>query len=165
MRRLESTTTYQIAARPVRKYRAHTPSVGYRAQTVDRLERGFPVEVFIKISGGKIPLTGQKESMKSSRANSHMGGGKSKSKKSGSHAHSVHVKRGHKGGFIVVHHPKPGADAGLGQDEEHPIANMDDLHAHMDSAMGDQPPMEPAAPPAAAAGPAAGPAQAPPAGM
>ena len=94
-----------------------------------------------------------------------MGGGKSKGKsksKSGSHAHSMHIKRGHKGGFIAVHHSESGDPA---EDQNNPIANMNDLHAHLDSAMGDQPAMEPAAPPAAAAGPAAGPAQAPPAGM
>lgn len=91
-----------------------------------------------------------------------MGGGKSKSKsksKSGPHAHSMHVIRGHSGGFVAVHH----SDSGDPQDDQnHPIANMDDLHAHMDQAMGDQPPMQAAAPTPA---PQAGVGQAPPAGM
>ncbi len=94
-----------------------------------------------------------------------MGGGKSKSKKSGSksssHAHSMHIRRGAKGGFIAVHHPEPGGEDM--SDQEHPVANMDDLHAHMDQAMGDQPPMQAAAPAPTAVGPAAG--GAPPAGM
>lgn len=98
--------------------------------------------------------------MKSSRSTSHMGGGKKKSGKSSSHAHSMHIRRGHKGGFIAVHHAEPGAEDM--QDQEHPLPDIDALKAHLQDSMGDQPPAEPpasmaqAGPGPGAAGPAAG---------
>lgn len=84
------------------------------------------------------------------------GGGKKKSgSKSSSHAHSMHVKRGHRGGFIAVHHSGP-EDPG-GADQEHPLPDMAALQAHMQDSMGDQPPAEPPASMAQAGPPAGGP--------
>jgi len=101
--------------------------------------------------------------MKSSRANSHMGGGKSKSKKSGSKPHSIHVRRAKSGGFVAEHHHKMADDGSMPETEEHVLPDLQSLQSHMQENMGDQPPA-PMTPPAAAgpAGPAAGGA---PAGM
>ena len=92
-----------------------------------------------------------------------MGGGKSKGKsKSSSRAHSMHIRRGAKGGFIATHHSDSGDPA---DDQEHPISDLASLHSNLDGAMGDQPPMQAPAP-APVAGPSAGAGgAAPPAGM
>ena len=84
------------------------------------------------------------------------GGAKSKSSKSKSHRpHSLHVKRGKSGGFIVTHHHAPADDGTQEPDEDHVVGSMDDLHQHMDDAMGDQGPAPSAAPePVAQAAPA-----------
>ena len=112
------------------------------------------------------------EKHSSSRAHSVLGGhGKAKSK-GGKKPHEIHIRRGHKGGFIVRHTHKPDPDTGvMPEEEEHPISDINSLHDHVDQAMGDQPPM-PAAPApdmsqAGPAGPGAGapPPAAPPAGM
>ena len=103
--------------------------------------------------------------MKSSRANSHMGGGKSKSKSksSGKKPHSMHVKRGHSGGFVVTHHHQPDESGAMAEPEDHVVPDMASLQDHLQAGMGDQPPA-PMTPPAAA-GPAAGAGGALPAGM
>lgn len=83
---------------------------------------------------------------KSSRAKSAMGGKKSSSK-SGKKPHSMHVRRGHSGGFVVTHHHMPD-ESGIGMpDEEHVVPDMQSLHDHMDSSMGDQGPAPVAPPP------------------
>ena len=78
-----------------------------------------------------------KESHGSSRSKAVLGGkGKSKSK-GGKHPHELHIRRGAKGGFISRHSYKPDADTGVSpEDEEHPIADMDSLHDHLDQSMG-----------------------------
>jgi hypothetical protein len=78
-----------------------------------------------------------------SRAKSALSGGH---KKSGGKPHSIHVRRGHSGGFVATHHHKPGEDGSMQEPEEHVIPDIDSLNQHMASNMGDQPPA-PAAPP------------------
>lgn len=93
-----------------------------------------------------------------SRAKAVLGGkGKSKSK-SGKKPHSIHVKRGKSGGFIVTHHHAPD-DAGVTPEpEDHVVPDLDSLHQHVDDSMGDQGPApvpEPPTPDASAGGSAA----------
>ena len=106
-----------------------------------------------------------KESHSNSRSKAALGGKKSKGKSG--HAHSVHIKRGKSGGFVVTHHQEPNADGPADMPEDHVVGSMDDLHQHLDQAMGDQPPAPSSAPPEMAqAGPApAGPAPAAQPGM
>ena len=107
--------------------------------------------------------------MAESRAKAGMGGKKSSSKKkSGKKPHEIHIKRGHSGGFLVRHSHKPDADTGeTPEDEEHVVPSIEDLHNHIDEAMGDQQSAQAAPPePSPAAAPAAAPAPAaPPQGM
>jgi hypothetical protein len=112
-----------------------------------------------------------------SRAHSVMGGThKSKSKsKSGKKPHSMHIRRGKSGGFIVQHHHEPD-DAGMTPPpDDHVVPDMASLQSHIADNMGDQgaapapapPPdasMQPA-PPASAGAPPPAAAPAPPAGM
>jgi len=99
-----------------------------------------------------------------SRAKSALSGGHKS--KSGGKPHSIHVRRGHSGGFVATHHHKPDADGQMQEPEEHVIPDMQSLNQHMSDSMGDQPPApaapDPAAAQAAAPPPAAGGA---PAGM
>jgi hypothetical protein len=99
----------------------------------------------------------------SSRASHVLGGkGKSKSKSGGKKPHEIHIRRGHKGGFIVRHSHKPDPDTGVTpEEEENPISDVNSLHSHIDDTMGDQPPM-PAAPTPDAASAGASSAVAPP---
>ena len=78
-----------------------------------------------------------------SRSKSTLGGKKSKSSK----PHSIHVRRGHSGGFVATHHSK-GADS---EPEEHVLPDLQSLQDHMSQNMGDQPPAPAAPPPDAAA--------------
>ena len=118
-----------------------------------------------------------KDTHSNSRAHSVLGGShksKSKAKGKGKKPHSMHVKRGKSGGFIVTHHHQPD-EAGMTQEpEDHVVPDMDSLQSHIADNMSDQGPVPaPTAPDAsAAAGPMAGappsaaPAPAPaPAGM
>jgi len=106
----------------------------------------------------------------SSRSKAVLGGkGKSKSK-GGKKPHSIHVKRGKSGGFIVTHHHAPDADGQTPEPEDHIVPDLDALQSHVADNMGDQgaaPPPTPEPAPAAAAGPAPAPAgpQAAPPGM
>jgi hypothetical protein len=75
----------------------------------------------------------------SSRAKAAMGSKKS-GKKSGKKPHSLHIKRGKSGGFIVTHHHKPSDDGSPTDDEDHVIPDLDSLHNHVDDTMGDQEP-------------------------
>jgi hypothetical protein len=100
--------------------------------------------------------------MKESRGKSGMGGGKKSSKKSGKKPHSLHIKRGHSGGFVVTHRHMPDETGATQPDEEHVVPDMESLHDHLDSTMGDQGPAPQAPPPEAQAAPAP---QAPPQGM
>lgn len=99
-----------------------------------------------------------------SRAKSALSGGHKS--KSGGKPHSIHVRRGHSGGFVATHHHKPDADGQMQEPEEHVIPDMGSLQDHMAQNMGDQPPA-PAAPPPdpAAQGGAPPPAGGAPAGM
>lgn len=87
----------------------------------------------------------------SSRTKSVLGGkskpkAKSKSKSSKSKKpDSVHVKRAASGGFIATHHSKAKAD-GSTDSQDHAVSDMAQLQAHLQDAMGDQPPQQ-AAPP------------------
>ena len=91
-----------------------------------------------------------------SRSKSTLGGKKSKSSK----PHSIHVRRGHSGGFVATHHSK-GADS---EPEEHVLPDLQSLQDHMSQNMGDQPPVAPPAGPPQGGAPMAAPAGAP-AGM
>lgn len=102
----------------------------------------------------------------SDRSKSGMGGSKSKSKsksKSSDKPHEIHVRRAHGGGFIAKHHKKhkPGED--MEEPQEHVIPDMDQLQAHLQDNLGDQPPAGmPAADPSQAMPPQQGaPAPAP----
>lgn len=90
-----------------------------------------------------------------SRSKSGMGGGKSTSKSKSSGAHEVHIKRAHGGGFVVKHHKKhkPG-QLDQGEPEDHVISDMDQLKAHLDDHLGDQPPAGEGPAPEQAAAPA-----------
>lgn len=92
--------------------------------------------------------------MATSRSKSTLGGKKSKSSK----PHSIHVRRGHSGGFVATHHHKGGAGS-MDEPEEHVLPDIAALQQHMQDNMGDQPA---AAPPQGA--PAGGPPMAAPAG-
>lgn len=87
-----------------------------------------------------------------------MGGGKKKSSSSKKHAHEMHIKRAHSGGFIVHHHPVPGSPEEAGEPESHVLPDIASLQAHVGDNMGDQPPAAPPASMAQAGPPAAGPA-------
>jgi hypothetical protein len=97
-----------------------------------------------------------KESHSSSRAKSALGGHGSKSKsKGGKKPHSIHIKRGHSGGFIVTHHHAPADDGSQQEPEDNVVPDLAALHDHVDQAMGDQGPAPaptPEPPPAASAG-------------
>ena len=107
---------------------------------------------------------------KESRATAGMGGGKKsgKSGKSGSkgkHPHSIHIKRGASGGFIVTHHHKAKEGEQAQEPEDHVVPDMDQLQQHLAENMGDQPdqgaePSPEAAPPAQAQAGPGGPPQA-----
>lgn len=94
--------------------------------------------------------------MASSRS-SHVLGGKGKSKsggKSGKKPHSIHVRRGHSGGFIAQHFHKPDETGAAQEPEEHVLPDMQSLQDHMASNLGDQGPAPaPAEPNPAQAGP------------
>lgn len=97
-----------------------------------------------------------------SRASSVLGGkGKSKSKSSGKKPHSIHVKRGKSGGFIVTHHHAPDETGAMPEPEDHVVPDMDSLHDHMDQNMGDQGPAPAPAPEPSPAGASAAVAPAP----
>lgn len=97
---------------------------------------------------------------KESRSKSVMGGGKKKSKSSGKHPHSIHVRRGASGGFIATHHQKSKPGEMEQEPEDHVLQDMPQLQQHMADHMSDQP--EAPEPPPQAAAPAP---QAAPAGM
>ena len=105
----------------------------------------------------------------SSRAKAVLGGkGKSKSK-GGKKPHSIHIKRGHSGGFIVTHHHAPSDDGSQQEPEDNVVPDLAALHDHVDQSMGDQaaapPPTPPEPAPSPAPAPAAGGAAPAPAGM
>ena len=81
------------------------------------------------------------KSESSSRAKSGMGGkSKSSSKKSGKKPHSMHIKRGKSGGFIVTHHHLPDETGAMAEPEDHVVPDMDSLQSHVQDGMGDQGP-------------------------
>lgn len=90
-----------------------------------------------------------------------MGGGKSKSKKSG-HPHEIRIRKGKSGGHIVTHHFQPDETGASPEPEEHVMPTQDALLDHIAQNTDNQ-----AAPmPAQAANPAAGAGgAAPPTGM
>jgi hypothetical protein len=97
------------------------------------------------------------------RAKSHMGGSKphkshgdKPTKSHGSKPHEVHVRRAHGGGYIVKHHHKPDASGIAPESEEHVVPDADQLQAHIQDAMGDQPPAGTPMQAPAPAGPAPG---------
>ena len=99
----------------------------------------------------------------SSRAKATMGSKKS-GKKSGKKPHSMHIKRGKSGGFIVEHHHQADDGDMTPEPEDHVVPDLASLHDHIDQNMGDQEPapspdMSQATP--AAGGPAASPAPTP----
>ena len=119
-----------------------------------------------------------KDSHSNSRAHSVLGGShksKSKSKGKGKKPHSMHVKRGKSGGFIVEHHHAPDEMGMTPDSESHVLPDLSSLQSHIADNMSDQGPAPAPAPPdpSAAAGPMAGappaaapaPAPAAPAGM
>jgi hypothetical protein len=78
---------------------------------------------------------------KESRAKSAMGG--KSGKRTGKPVHHMHIRRGKSGGFVVEHPNQnsaaqmmSGADSGP---EQHSVPDLQALHAHLDSHMGDQP--------------------------
>jgi hypothetical protein len=111
----------------------------------------------------------------SSRAHSVLGGSHKKSKSKGKKPHSMHVKRGKSGGFIVTHHHAPDEAGMAPAPDDHVVPDMSALQSHIADNMGDQGPAAPPSPDMSQAGPgagappaapAAGPgAGAPPAGM
>jgi hypothetical protein len=104
----------------------------------------------------------------SSRAKSTMGSKKS-GKKSGKKPHSMHIKRGKSGGFIVEHHHQADDGDMAPEPEDHVVPDLASLHDHLDQNMGDQEPAPAPSPDmsqtppagAGAGGPAAAPAPAP----
>lgn len=72
----------------------------------------------------------------------------------------IHIRKADNGGFIVQNDHEPDGDETQGGSSEQAIANMDQLHQHLDASMGDHPAMPPVPDPAAAP-PAAGPAAPP----
>lgn len=74
-----------------------------------------------------------------SRSKSGMGGGKSKSKSS-SKAHEMHIKRAHGGGYVVTHHKAKKHPMDDSDPETHVVPDAEALQAHVQGAMGDQPP-------------------------
>ena len=95
-----------------------------------------------------------------SRAHSVLGG-KSKSASKGKHPHSIHVRRGKSGGFIVTHHHAPDEDGTTPEPEDHVVPDLDSLQSHMAENMGDQGPAPAPTPPPPDAGAAAPPTGAP----
>jgi hypothetical protein len=104
------------------------------------------------------------KSTSSSRAHSVLGGhGKAKSSSKGKKPHSIHIKRGHSGGFIATHHHLPDENGMTPEPEDHVVPDMDSLQSHIQDNMGDQGPAPAAAPEPAPAAPAGGPPAAAPA--
>jgi hypothetical protein len=102
----------------------------------------------------------------SSRASHVLGGkGKPKSKSSGKKPHSIHVKRGKSGGFMVTHHHEPDETGVAMPSEDHVVPDLNSLHDHIDQAMGDQGPAPATPPPDAGASASVAPAPVAPAGM
>ena len=99
-----------------------------------------------------------KNSSSSSRAHAVLGGSHKSKSKSGHKPHSMHVKRGKSGGFVVTHHHQMSDDGTMPPDEDHIAPDLQSLHDHIDANMGDQGPAPQAPPPdqSMAAGPGAG---------
>lgn len=79
----------------------------------------------------------------SDRAKSAMGGEKPKKKESKSSSekpYEMHIKRAHGGGFVVTHHKKKKPMQMDDEPETHVVPDADQLGAHVQDAMGDQPP-------------------------
>lgn len=93
------------------------------------------------------------------RAKSSMGGKKSSAKSGGKKPHSIHIKRGHSGGFVATHHHQPDETGAAMPSEEHVVPDLSSLQDHIASNMGDQGPAPMSPPPDAGSG------QAPPQGM
>lgn len=65
-----------------------------------------------------------------------------KAKKSPTHTHGVHYERAHNGGYIAhvhKHHGKGPHSEGHSHTEKHVIPSHEDMQAHMEEHMGDQP--------------------------
>ena len=92
-----------------------------------------------------------KESHAGSRARAVLGGKKSKSK-GGKHPHSIHIHRGHSGGFSVQHHFENGPEEAPEPDQTHIVPDVPSLQDHIAQNMGDQPPAPMAPQPDAAQG-------------
>ncbi len=72
------------------------------------------------------------------RAKSGMGGSKKSKSKSGKKPHSMHIRRGKSGGFIVEHHHMPDEDGMTAPTEEHVVPDLQALQDHVAENMGDQ---------------------------
>ncbi len=92
-----------------------------------------------------------------SRAHSVLGGSHKSKGKKGKKAHSMHIKRGKSGGFIVQHHGAPDENGMTPPlDDPHVVPDMSALQSHIADNMGDQGPVAPPSPDMSQAGPGAG---------
>ena len=95
---------------------------------------------------------------KSSRAKSHMGGGKKSSKSGGSKkgghkkVHTMHIRHANNGGYIATHDfesPAGGGGGPMPKSEDHILPDMEALQAHVGDHMAQE--QEPQGPPPGAA--------------